>query len=97
MELLKKFNHNPTYQAVSIERAVVRLLGGDCNSPIGINSEISNGNSRVTAMISEIDGSEIIRIQESYSSTDPEIVASSVKESLKIAGAVKLSTWAGEK
>tara|TARA_Y100000588_G_scaffold116546_1_gene127602 strand:- start:4001 stop:4930 length:930 start_codon:yes stop_codon:yes gene_type:complete len=97
IKLLKKFNHNPTYQAVSIERAVVRLLGGDCNSPIGINAEISNGKSIVTAMISEIDGSDIIRILESYPSTDPEIVALGVKESLEIAGAVRLSTWAGEK
>ncbi|MEE2885297.1 MAG: hydroxymethylbilane synthase [Chloroflexota bacterium] len=97
IKLLKKINHNRTYQAVSIERAVVRLLGGDCNSPIGINSEVSNGKSIVTAMVSEIDGSEIIRIQESYPSTDPEIVASSVKESLEIAGAAKLSTWSGEK
>ena len=76
---------------------MVRLLGGDCNSPIGINSEVSNGKSTVTAMVSEIDGSEIIRVQESYPSTDPEIVASSVKKSLEIAGAAKLSTWSGEK
>ena len=43
--LLQSINHQSTYETVMLERELMRLMGGDCSSPVGIY--VSHQNERM--------------------------------------------------
>ena len=42
LEILEKINHSKTEIMGKCEREVLKILGGDCNTAIGVNSKIEN-------------------------------------------------------
>lgn len=59
--LIKEINHQQTFTAVMAERTFLRTLEGGCQTPIGCFSEINNENFRLTGIVLNLDGSEIIK------------------------------------
>ena len=58
--LLAVIDHRATHQAVDIERAFTRALGGTCHSPVAALAEISRNGVRLRAEILGADGVERI-------------------------------------
>lgn len=59
--LVQKLNDDKTCAAVKIEREFLREVGGSCQIPVGIFAQIDGDKIDVHAMISSIDGKEIVR------------------------------------
>ena len=55
-EILRKVNHEPTYQCVQAERNVLKVLEGDCETAIGAFSSINKKNIQIKAELFSLDG-----------------------------------------
>ncbi len=58
IEILEKINHHQTYKRAHAERNVLKVLEGDCETAIGVYSEIIGDNITVQAELFSIDGKE---------------------------------------
>ena len=55
-QVLGVLNHGPSFEAVGLEREVVRLLNGDCHSPIGAYAEMVGGEMELQVVVAGRDG-----------------------------------------
>jgi len=55
-ELLKKINHNETKIQAIAERQVLKSLDGDCDTAVGVLSEIENNKIYISAELFSVDG-----------------------------------------
>jgi hydroxymethylbilane synthase len=85
LEQLTFLNHEPTRRATAAERALLRTLGGGCQVPIGAYAEEVNGSLRLTAIVAEPDGGQVLRDQQTGS--DPEELGARVGQALLARGA----------
>ncbi len=61
-DLLKSLDHAPTRRAIESERLFISRIGGGCKTPAGVLAEpISNGNWKITAVLSSPDGKSLLR------------------------------------
>ena len=60
VELVHAMNHLETAACVTAERAVNRVLGGDCHTPIAAHAVIKNQQIHINSMVSDINGETII-------------------------------------
>ena len=58
MSILKKTNHNETRQRANAERNVLKVLEGDCETPIGVHATIKGDEIILEAELFSLDGSE---------------------------------------
>ena len=58
ISILKKINHNETYKRAHAERNVLKVLGGDCETAIGVHSIIDGDNIVLEAELFSLDGSK---------------------------------------
>jgi hydroxymethylbilane synthase len=72
-------------RSTSAERALLRTLGGGCQVPIGAYAEPEDGWLRLTAVVAQPDGSEVLREQQT--GEDPEELGSRVGKLLLEKGA----------
>ena len=56
ISLLKKTNHNETYQRAQAERNVLKVLEGDCETAIGVHSVINDNIITLEAELFSLDG-----------------------------------------
>lgn len=49
--LLETINHLPTWDSVTLERALLRALGGGCQMPLGVRSHLVDGQWKVDAVL----------------------------------------------
>lgn len=56
LSILKEVNHLQTYEAVTLERALMRALGADCSAPVGIHARQVEGGMRLIALALSKDG-----------------------------------------
>lgn len=61
LQMLEKINHKETELATKAERALLRRLEGGCQIPIGAFAYISNGKIKLSAMVSNLDGTFMVR------------------------------------
>ncbi len=54
--LLARLDHAPTAAAVTIERAVLRVMGGGCLVPVGVHATVDGQRYAVTAVVASLDG-----------------------------------------
>lgn len=65
LALLQKINHADTFTCISAERAMLKVLQGGCYTPIAGYCEVTaNRNLRLIAMVSSLDGKEVLRARE---------------------------------
>ena len=58
ISILKKINHNKTYKRAHIERNILKVLEGDCETAIGAHSIINGDKITIEAELFSLDGSE---------------------------------------
>jgi len=78
-------DHPPTHAAITAERAVLSVLGGGCQVPIGAHATIEDGTLHLRAIVSNPDGSRIIQ-REAYG-LDPVHVGKTLGQELLDNGA----------
>lgn len=89
--LLEALNHWPTRYATEAERAVLRELGGGCAVPIAAFGLVTDDEKlSVEALVANVDGSKIIRLQTEGSAHRAEEIGAQLAEDLIAAGAMEL-------
>jgi hydroxymethylbilane synthase len=58
IKLLDKVNHKPTHDLIKAERAVLKVLEGDCETAIGVFANICNNKINLEAELFSLDGKE---------------------------------------
>jgi hydroxymethylbilane synthase len=77
----------PTLVELAVERAVVRQLGADCTSPVGVWARNDGGEVTVDGFVGLADGSEWIRHRETGGAGLPVALAELLTMRLEAAGA----------
>ena len=72
-------------RATAAERALLRTLGGGCQVPIGAYADAVGGTLKLTAIVAQPDGSEVLR--EQRTGNDPEELGTRVGKALLASGA----------
>ena len=89
-KLLEFINHAETALAVRAERAFLNKLEGGCQVPIGAHALIDGDNIVIHGMVSELDGSKIIRDSVTMTYEQPEQAGKTLAASLLAMGADKI-------
>ena len=63
LECLRKLHHPDTALEASLERKVMRELGGDCNLPLGVLARVQDQQLSLTAFVGMEDGSQWIQLK----------------------------------
>ena len=58
ISVLKKINHNETFMRANIERNILKVLEGDCETAVGAHSTLKDGKITVEAELFSLDGSK---------------------------------------
>lgn len=87
-ELARKLDHGPTRAAVTAERALLRVLGGGCQVPVGAHAAVGPRGVELTAIVARPDGSQVVRGE--LSGADPEQVGSVLGQTLLSRGASEI-------
>ncbi|CAN7328889.1 hydroxymethylbilane synthase [Paenibacillus sp. LjRoot153] len=94
LDLLGKFQHEPTALAVRAERAFLGRLNGGCQVPLGAYASVNETSSgdvpllTLTGMVGTPDG--VTMLKETASGNDPEALGALVAEKLIAQGAEKI-------
>ncbi len=56
VKLLQAINHTPTNICVNAERDVLKVLDGDCETPVGVNAKIQNNKINIVTELFSLDG-----------------------------------------
>jgi hydroxymethylbilane synthase len=59
--LARKLDHAATRQAVTAERALLLVLGGGCQVPVGAHATVTGDEVRLVAIVARPNGSEMVR------------------------------------
>lgn len=88
--LLQNINHITTAQSVTAERAVNRILGGDCYTPIAAHATVNDKTLTLNAMVGSLDGTTIITSKTSGAASDATLLGEQVGKELLKKGAAAL-------
>jgi len=72
--ILERLDDAASHAAVDCERALMRLLEGGCQVPIGAWSRVEGGRLRVDAVLASPDGREVLRAEASGAVEDAEAI-----------------------
>jgi hydroxymethylbilane synthase len=81
-------DHLPSRRALEAERALVQLLGGGCDLPLGAFAATKGDRIRMVAIVASPDGAKIVRT--ASESADPGVAASTLAQRLKADGADRI-------
>ena len=65
IKLLKDINHKKTNICVNAERDVLKILDGDCETPVGVNAKIQNNTLNIATELFSLDGKKRFFIKSS--------------------------------
>lgn len=89
--LLERINHADTFACVAAERAMLKVLQGNCHTPIGGYCVVTaNRNLRLIAMVSSMDGQQVVRGRHKLPFDQAEALGQAVAQQLLEQGAAKL-------
>jgi hydroxymethylbilane synthase len=92
MELLQAFHDYSTYACVTAERAVLRHLGGSCETPIAAYAELKDKTLHLRALVAAPDGQKILRHDGYAPATEAQSLGETVAQGLLEQGARQLLT-----
>ena len=87
MDLLSSLNHKPTELTVRAERALLERLEGGCRVPIAGHGRLEGDSIFLTGMVSEVDGSRMIKDEIIGAAENPEDLGVRLAERLIASGA----------
>ena len=82
--ILEKVNHQETYQRVSAERNVLKILEGDCETAVGAYAYIDDDKLILEAELFSLDGSQRFYEKETSKIEDAEILGKEIGQKLKL-------------
>ena len=82
--ILEKVNHQETYQRVSAERNVLKILEGDCETAVGAYAYIDNDKIILEAELFSLDGSQRFYEKETSKIEDAENLGKEIGQKLKL-------------
>lgn len=82
LDLVAGLNHSNTDSAVRAERAMLRTLGGGCQIPIGALGRVVDDKLVLRGLIGSLDGTKILRAQDSGNPDFPEVLGQMLAERL---------------
>jgi hydroxymethylbilane synthase len=77
-QILSKINHNPSSTAIEIERQIINKLEGGCKTPTGCLVSIKKNNIKIDAYLSDITGTQVIRISDSGELIDKDNIINNI-------------------
>jgi hydroxymethylbilane synthase len=86
--VISVLDHAPSRRALEAERALVQLLGGGCDLPLGALAATKGDRIRMVAIVISPDGAKMVRT--ASESTDPGIAASTLAQRLRDDGADRI-------
>ena len=86
--VISVLDHLPSRRALEAERALVQLMGGGCDLPLGALAATKGDRIRMVAIVASPDGAKIVRT--ASESTDPAVAASTLAQRLKADGADRI-------
>lgn len=87
---VQPLDHKASRAAVCAERAALRRLGGGCRTPIAAHARLSGASIKITGVVAEPNGSQVIRAALSSPVSDPERAGLRLAEELLKLGASEL-------
>jgi hydroxymethylbilane synthase len=87
-ELARRLDHAETRSAVLAERALLRVLGGGCQVPVGAHATVRGDMVDLTAIVARPDGSQVVRGR--LSGPSPEHVGATLGRTLLDDGAAEI-------
>ena len=89
-EILCELHDEPTYKAVLAERALLRMLEGGCQVPIGAFAEVKTNGLYLDAMVGSLDGTLTFRKKAKGTKAEPEKLGKNLAKDLLKAGAKEI-------
>ena len=87
IELIEKINHKETSICASVERSLLKFIGGDCDTAVGGYAKINEGNITLKAELFSDDYQKVFKCSETISIQNSQILGEKVgKELLRDAG-----------
>jgi hydroxymethylbilane synthase len=86
--VISVLDHLPSRRSLEAERALVQLMGGGCDLPLGALAATKGDRIRMVAIVASPDGAKIVRT--ASESTDPAVAASTLAQRLKADGADRI-------
>ena len=83
--IVRKLDHTESRKAVETERALLAVLGGGCQVPIGAHAQLEDGSLHLRAIVASPDGSRVIR--DELWGSNPRITGTELGKRLLEAGA----------
>ena len=80
-------NHEPTRAAITAERAVLEVLGGGCQVPIGAYGSVDGERLSLRAVVISTDGKKLVQQQTEGMAVDAEALGTALGQELLQAGA----------
>lgn len=80
-------NHAPTNAAVTAERAVLHVLGGGCQVPVGAHAVVRGDDMHIRAIVSAPDGRTVVRREAEGRTADARAIGDALGRELLDAGA----------
>ncbi len=79
---MAKINHLPTWQAITAERAYMRILEGGCQVPVGCYAQLTESTITLTGFIASTNGIEYLKESQTGSINDAEKIGIQLAETL---------------
>lgn len=89
-DLVKIVNHQETETNIRAERSLLRNFEGGCQIPIGAQGRIENGELILEALVSSLDGTELVRNSIKADKNDPEKAGIKLADLLREDGAEEI-------
>ncbi|MBE9003504.1 hydroxymethylbilane synthase [Fortiea sp. LEGE XX443] len=90
ISLLKAIEHPETRDRCLAERAFLRDLEGGCQVPIGVNTEIDDGNLTLTGVVASVDGQKLVKDTVSGTVSNAEALGTELANRLRQQGAQEI-------
>ncbi|MBD2497990.1 hydroxymethylbilane synthase [Nostoc sp. FACHB-280] len=90
ISLLKAIEHPQTRDRCLAERAFLRDLEGGCQVPIGVNTEIVDGNLTLTGVVASVDGQQLVKDTVTGAASNAEALGTELANRLREQGAQEI-------
>ncbi|MCC5638117.1 hydroxymethylbilane synthase [Nostoc sp. CHAB 5844] len=90
ISLLKAIEHPQTRDRCLAERAFLRDLEGGCQVPIGVNTEINEGNLTLTGVVASVDGQKLVKDTVTGAASNAEALGTELANRLRQQGAQEI-------
>jgi hydroxymethylbilane synthase len=88
--LLAAIDDPPSATAVAAERAFLRGIGGDCNTPLAAHAVVHDGRVSLRALVTDLDGRRVVQDRDVAAVGDAAALGSRLAQRLLAAGAGEL-------